>query len=136
MARSNQGGSILSFLVIGGILVAALIGGAYFVQQRATRSTADKTPAATQTADKKAAPAEDKKVTVEPKKEEAKKEASKTDTTPKKETPKAVPQTATSPATELPKTGPTELISSILGAGLLSGMIVAYVRSRRLSATL
>jgi LPXTG-motif cell wall-anchored protein len=138
MASSNQGGSILSFLVVGGVLAALLIGGAYFVQQRSARSATTQTPVAVQPAsqskdqaDEKAAPAaDDKKVAVETKKEEPKKEE------PKKEAPKAAPQTTTPPAKELPKTGPAETISSIIGAGLLSGMLVAYARSRRASVTL
>jgi LPXTG-motif cell wall-anchored protein len=133
MASSNQGGSILSFLLIGGILTAVLVGGAYFVQQRVAGSAPDKAPVAVQpaspspdqTAKKTTPAAEDKKVAVEPKKEE-----------PKKEAPKAAPQATTPPAAELPKTGPVETISSILGAGLLSGMLVAYMRSRRSSVTL
>lgn len=133
MASSNQGGSILSFLVVGGALAALLVGGTYLVQQRATQSATNQPPVVVQPTnqpagegDKKVTPpAEDKKVAVEPKKEEAQKEA-----------PKTVPQTATPPATELPRTGPVEMISSIIGAGLLSGMLVAYMRSRRASATL
>jgi LPXTG-motif cell wall-anchored protein len=133
MASVNQGGSILSFLLIGGILTAVLVGGAYFVQQRVGGTTTDKAPVVVQpanqspdqAANKPTPPADDKKVAVEPKKEE-----------PKKEAPKAAPQTTTPPTTELPKTGPVETISSIVGAGLLSGMLVAYVRSRRTSVTL
>ena len=139
MASSNQGGSILSFLIIGGVLVALLIGGAYFVQQRSTASDSEKDPVVTQPAaqstdatDKKQAPAsQDKKVAVEPKKDEAKTEA-----TPKEEVPKPTAQPVAPPATQLPKTGPAETIGSLLGVGLLSGMIVAYARSRRPAATL
>lgn len=128
MASSNQGGSILSFLVIGGVLTALLVGGAYWVQQRSTRSETTQAPIAVQPADqttkqeeKKPAPvAEDKKVAVETKKEEAKKEAPK-------------PAPAAPSTAELPRTGPAEMISSIVGAGLLSGVSVAYMRSRRRS---
>lgn len=121
MASSNQGGSILSFLVIGGALAALLIGGTYLVQQRATQSTADQSPVAVQPTNQ--SPKEDEKKTPPPAEE-------------KKEAPKAAPQTTTPPATELPKTGPAEMISSIIGAGLLSGVLVAYARSRRASVTL
>jgi LPXTG-motif cell wall-anchored protein len=139
MASSNQGGSILSFLIIGGVLVALLIAGAYFVQQRSTAPHSDKVPVVTQpatqskdTTDKKQAPAtEDKKVAVEPKKDEAKTEAA-----PKADAPKATPKPATPPAAQLPKTGLAETVSSLLGLGLLSGMIVAYARSRHTAATL
>lgn len=133
MASSNQGGSILSFLIIGGVLIALLIGGAYFVQQRSAQPATDKAPTATQpvaqpndAADKKDTPAtDDKKVAVEPNKEE-----------PKKEAPTATPQPVTPPTAQLPQTGPAETLGSLLGIGLLSGMIVAYGRSRRPAATL
>lgn len=117
MARSNQGGSILSFLIIGSILAVLLIGGVYFVQQRKSH------PAPAPTATKPSMQSNDKakKVVDEPKKDTPAQEA------PKKE----APTPATPPASELPKTGTTETISSVIGAGLLSGMIVAYVRSRR-----
>lgn len=134
MASSNQGGSILSFLIIGGVLVAGLIGGAYYVQQRSNAADSGNAPIVTQPAaqsndatDKKPAPATtDEKTAAEPKKEEAKANPA----------PAATPQPVTPPATQLPKTGPAETISSLLGIGLLSGMIVAYVRSRRPATTL
>lgn len=123
MTRSNQGGSILSFLIIGGILAVLLIGGAYFVQQRASRPATTPAPTATQPSTQPGAQSndKDKKVAEEPKKDAPAKEAPKQDTTTQ----------ATPPAAELPKTGAAETVSSVLGAGLLSGMIVAYVRSRR-----
>lgn len=133
MASSNQGGSILSFLVIGGVLAALFVGGTYLVQQRATRSSTNQAPVTVQPAnqpadevDKKTTPAaDDKKVAVDTKNEEA-----------KKDEPKATPQVTTPPSTELPKTGSAEVLSSIIGTGLLSGAIVAYMRSRRSSVTL
>lgn len=124
MARSNQGGSILSFLIIGGILAVLLIGGAYFVQQRTSHPAAPApAPTTTQPSTQPSAQSndKDKKVAEEPKKDTPAQEA------PKKES----PTPATPPAAELPKTGATETISSVLGVGLLSGVIVAYVRSRR-----
>lgn len=123
MARSNQGGSILSFLIIGGILAVLLIGGAYFVQQRTSHPAPTPAPTTTQPSTQPSAQSsdKDKKVAEEPKKDTPAQEA------PKKE----APTPATPPAAELPKTGATEAISSILGAGLLTGVIVAYVRSRR-----
>jgi LPXTG-motif cell wall-anchored protein len=119
MTRSNQGGSILGFLIIGGVLTVLLLGGAYYVQQRATPApaTADNKPA-----DKKdtAKTDEEKKGTATPATEAPKQEASQ-----------ATPQPAAPSTGELPKTGPAETLSSLLGLGLLSGMFVAYVRSRR-----
>lgn len=154
MASVNQGGSILSFLLIGGVLTVLLVGGAYAVQQRATQPGAS--PVATQpndTSDKAPAPAaQDKKVAVEPNKDAQKQEATKQEEAKKAEQQKATAkqeaekkeaakpltpgQVATPPATQLPQTGPTENISAILGLGLLSGVSVAYMRSRNRRATL
>jgi LPXTG-motif cell wall-anchored protein len=128
MASSNQGGSILSFLIIGGVLAALFVGGTYLVQQRAARSETVQTPVAqpaNQSEDKTPA-AEDKKAA--------------TKTEPKAEVKQTAPQPApqsTAPATtELPKTGPAQMLGSIIGLGLLSGTTIAYVRSRRTNVTL
>ncbi|HEV7952285.1 MAG TPA: LPXTG cell wall anchor domain-containing protein [Candidatus Saccharimonadales bacterium] len=133
MASSNQGGSILSFIVIGSVLAALLIGGAYFVQRRAAPAGTTQEPVAVQPAtqspsegDKKSTPpADDKKAPAETKKEP----------TPVKEAPKPAPQATPPAANELPQTGSAGMISSVLGVGLLSGATIAYVRSRRASAT-
>ncbi|MDB5187235.1 MAG: hypothetical protein JWM07_707 [Candidatus Saccharibacteria bacterium] len=144
MANSNQGGSILNFLVVGGVLTALLVGGAYLVQQRSTRSSTAPAPVAVQPsgqssdkADTTTAPvADDKKAAVETKKEEPKKETPKAAPAPVKESSKPAAQQPAPATAELPKTGPADFLSSIIGAGLLSGMIVAYTRSRRSSVTL
>jgi LPXTG-motif cell wall-anchored protein len=130
MASSNQGGSILSFLIIGGVLTALLLGGAYFVQQRSADSKS--APVATQPSDESKDPAKKEQTTPTPPATEDKKVATET---PKAETPKATPQQST-PATELPTTGPAESLSSLVGLGLLAAMTTAYVRSRRSPVTL
>ncbi|MET0980235.1 MAG: LPXTG cell wall anchor domain-containing protein [Candidatus Saccharimonadales bacterium] len=128
MASSDQGGSILSFLIIGGVLVALLLGGAYYVQQRSNATDSDKAPVATQPAaqsngatDEKPTPAtKDEKTAVEPKNEEAK-------TSP-------TPEATSQPTTQLPKTGPAESLSGVLVAGLLTFFGLSYLQSRKVQA--
>jgi LPXTG-motif cell wall-anchored protein len=144
MASSNQGGSILSFLLIGGVLTVLLIGGAYAIQRRTAQPAA--APVATQNK-----PADDKKVAVAPNKDAEKQEAAKKEEAKKAEQQKvaakqeaekkeAAKSTSPAPAapatTELPKTGSAESVSAVLGLGLLTGMAVAYVRSRSRTAAL
>lgn len=126
MANSNQGGSILSFLVVGGVLGALLIGGAYFVQHYTERSNATQSPIgkpateSTGKAENKTTPAvDDDKATAEPQKEEAPKPA-----------PQPAPQATAPSASELPQTGPTESVIGMLAAGLLTFVVLSYLRSR------
>ena len=156
MGRSNQGGSILSFVIIGGILMTLLVGGAYAVQQRSTQAERGDTvavqPENTPVAEEnEAAPKEDESQEAPAEKEapkaeqkEAKEEAPKAEQKVTPETkptpsPEKQPAPAATPApaaprtaTELPETGPVEAFSSIVGLGLLSAVSIAYVRSRRL----
>lgn len=45
MARTNQGGSIVSFIVVGGVLTLLLVGGAYWVHHQNSVTTPTPTPA-------------------------------------------------------------------------------------------
>ena len=134
MGRSNQGGSILSFVIIGGILMTLLVGGAYAVQQRSTQAERGDTvavqPENTPVAEEnEAAPKEDESQEAPAEKEASKPEQKEA----KEEAPTATPAPAAPrTATELPETGPVEAFSSIVGLGLLSAVSIAYVRSRRL----
>lgn len=114
MGRTNQGGSVLSFVVVGVILAGLLVGGIYFVNQQTSQPP---TPVSRQ----------------------PEKSANKDDKQTKKQTPPAAepgnkPQseTDTNTATELPATGPTELVGSLIVLGLLGGVVTSYLRSRRL----
>ncbi|HET8884085.1 MAG TPA: hypothetical protein VFM68_01295 [Candidatus Saccharimonadales bacterium] len=181
MARSNQGGSVLSFIIVGSVLTALLVGSAYFVQQRSAQSVVDQTPVATEPADQSgdeanqpdeiasdtkqkeepaptpqkdtSEPAKDKAEQPAPQKEDTKKTekpaASQDEVAKAPEKPAATPQPTTNeiPTTarpdvnptetaKLPETGPAETIVSFLGAGLLVGATIAYIRSRLLYASL
>lgn len=132
--RNNQGGAILSFIVIAAILIAVTLGAIYFVQQRGVTARRDQAIAAADklAADQKAAQdATDaaRKATVA-----AQQTASQS---PQDATPSTTQTTGTdtsSTATnssELPTTGPSNSVMTMLAIGMLVGTLVAFVRSRR-----
>jgi cytoskeletal protein RodZ len=124
MARTNQGGSVLIFVVVAIIMAALLIGGVYAVRQlTAVPEQGLKSPDTT-TENK---PSDNKK------KQEAPSSDKKTDKTANKSQPSASSQ---QPASELPKTGPESLLGTVVMLSILSVVTVSYVRSRRLTPAL
>jgi len=115
MRRTNEGGSVLGFVVVAVVLAGLLVGGAYFVNRQLTEAPAPVVEQQDTQTDKK-----DKKQTPPP----AEPGNKHKDTTPES-TPRA------GVAHELPATGPKEAIGTMLVIGLLSGVLVGYVRSRR-----
>lgn len=119
MVRTNQGGSVLSFVIIGVIMAAILVGGVYVVRQQ-TLQPATETP---------------QEVIEEPPAttptEEAEKEAEK----PQKE--KAAQQTPQAEEeVELPQTGPAESLVTLIAVALLGFTATSYIRSRRAGLSL
>lgn len=113
MVRANQGGSVLSFIVVGVILTAVLLGGVYFVRQQtavpvSTPSQGTQPPAA------------DPKPSDVPKEEPTKPQPQSS----------SQPTTAPTPAT-LPQTGPAESFIALVAVAALSVTSISYVRSRR-----
>jgi hypothetical protein len=128
MAKVTQNGSVLSFVVIGGILVLLFVGGVYFVRQR-TLAQPEVIPSTT------GAPA------AEPNKND-------TPATPRKEEPakkddnQSAPEQTTPNETQpdtsvtLPQTGPAQTLMVLVELGLLTAVLTAYMRSRNQRATL
>ena len=129
MVRTNQGGSVLSFVMIGAVMVCLFIGGAYIVHQQTTQPSGAAQPAQTPAKQPETKPLEGSD-------------------TPNKTTPEATsPATTDQPNTsqeanpsvevsQLPHTGPASMLGSLLVIGLLSGVAVSYVRSRHPQLTL
>jgi LPXTG-motif cell wall-anchored protein len=134
--RSDQGGAILSFIVIAAILVAVTLGAIYFVQQRGITARRDQAIAAANklAADQKAAQdradAARKATTAAQVAANQASQTSTTSTTTDQATTAGTTTTATS-SSELPTTGPSNSIVTMLAIGMLMGTSVAFVRSRR-----
>jgi LPXTG-motif cell wall-anchored protein len=127
MARTNQGGSVLGFVVVAVIMAGLLIGGVYAVRQLTAVPEQGLEPS--KTAENK--PSNDQK------KQEAPKSDKKTDTSESESTPSADTDSSDQRASELPQTGPSEsLLSAAVMLAVLSGVTVSYVRSRRVELAL
>lgn len=132
MVRSNQGGSVLSFLIIGGVLVALLIGGVYFARTFANDSVVQAT------GDQKQSNKSDKsdEATTTTKSDDEKEKPQAPTAKPEASNPKPETKPVTPRPAELPQTGPAETLVALLGVGLLTGTATAYYRSRQHRLTL
>lgn len=124
--RVKQTGSIISFVVVGVLLALGAIGLFYWVGH-GLQPTPKVEPEV-----KISAPTDNKK---EPTKQTPKTDDSESGSTPVKPDPAAETdaQPTTTPPTpgELSQTGPGDTAGALVIIGLLSGVIVAYIRSRR-----
>ena len=120
MERTNQGGSVLSFVIIGVILASVLVGSVYLVNRQTAQPVPR--PPVVQEPQK---PIDNKQQTPPP----AEPGNDKPNSPPNQSAP--VAGAPSSSATELPVTGVTETFGSLIVLGLLSAIVVSYVRSRR-----
>ncbi len=128
LKRTNQGGSVLTFIIIATVLAGAVIGTAYFVKQRGEQVRQEQAVAR---ADKLAKEADTKKPATTNDRAKSSGEAS-----PDKNKPTPAPtKSSSSPVaveqTTLPTTGPESDGLRPLGIGLLIASGVGYVASRR-----
>jgi hypothetical protein len=136
VARANQNGSILGFVVVGGILALLVIGGAYVVRH-SLASTSERTPTPAQEGtntegDSAQAPVDDSSSSTE--NDESTDESvslpgGTEDDTVSSEGDGEVPD-------GLPQTGPANIVAGSIMFGSLVGASVAYKRSRRLLTSL
>lgn len=131
MVRTNEGGSVLSFAVVGVILAILMVAGVAVVRQQSI--SGQKPAPAPQKVVKT-----DKNPTVTPAPSgSSSTPAPATQTPPKGSTSTPAPQTQPStggtavPNKELPHTGPAETATTLLAVGLLTASSVAYLKSRR-----
>jgi LPXTG-motif cell wall-anchored protein len=131
MGQAKQGGSILGYVIVGGVLTLLLLGGVYALRtywsgapagdsgEVADNPKAAPVPAPEGNADK------DKQHTDTDKPQPAQQ------ATP----PASIPKTAT-PPTELPQTGPVDTLLSAAVLGILIMSLGVYLQSRRLATSL
>jgi LPXTG-motif cell wall-anchored protein len=118
MVRTNQGGSVLSFVIIGVIMAAILVGGVYMVRQQASQPAVE-TPQEVVEEPPVTSPTETEKEAEKPQKEEA-----------AQKTPQAEKEV------ELPQTGPAESFVTLIAVALLGFTATSYLRSRRVGLSL
>lgn len=120
-ARTNQGGSVTSFIVVGVILTAVVIAGIYFVHQRSQApSSTPASPVASSPINPQApapSPSQSPQSTPQP-----------VQSSPQ------VPQPPVANQNEapLPETGPREDFLALVGLAVLVGTTISYIRSRQM----
>ena len=118
--RTNQGGSIVLFIIVSIILTLGLIIGVYILKQRGQQARHDQTIAVV-----------DKKFEADNNKN---KEETTKNTTKDNSVSVGVPNFTNSDANkskDLPATGPEINIINLLGSGILTFAIFSYIGSRR-----
>lgn len=130
MKRTNQGGSILSFVIIGGVLVLLLVGSTYAIRHLLMPvsngsmpvAQEDESTSGTDKSNESSVPKTDEKADTST--------PSQTDNTP-------LPSGSTAPEAQvLPTTGPADVLVSGLMLGSLVALVATYVRSRHELASL
>ncbi len=112
--RTNQGGSVGAFIIVGVLLTGALVGGVYFVHQRGKQNSA--LPSTSQS----------------PKQPQNQPKAPQPSTSQPQPTGSSqIPTGSVSKSSPLPATGPANTAIQLVAAGLLTLMAVAYMQSRR-----
>ncbi len=119
MRRTNQGGSVLGFIIGAVALALLLVGGVYFVHLQSTFASQD-------------APQKPQEAPTKPTPEPEKQPGPSTEV----QLPSQLPSSNEGEAHQMPQTGPRETILSMIALALVSGLAVSYVRSRRLLASL
>jgi LPXTG-motif cell wall-anchored protein len=127
--RTNQGGSIVVYIIVGVVLAALAVGAIYTARQRGEQARGGTRPVVT-------AP-----ITAPESKPQAGSNGN-SGTSPNpapKTTDRTVPNAPSSPAATpsipssgLPHTGPADTAAMLLASAALTGVTVAYLRSRRL----
>ncbi len=155
MARKNQGGSILGFVIIGGAMALLLIGGAYFVRQNASLVTGETSGIVGDVSDSDSLDEEETKdegesdnsgtneESEQPSEGEQVPDEEDSDTTvtdestneqaphhPDESTTTSQPEAHDAPTERLPETGPADMIAASLLLSGIVGVAVAYIRSR------
>lgn len=125
MGQAKQGGSILGYVLVGGVLVLLLVGGAY-----ALRNIWSGTPATEVAQEANDAPAETKP------EEEKPAEPSRDPAPAQPPAAEPAPQSPAPEVTQLPATGPADTLLSVSILVILVACVMLYVQSRRFAASL
>lgn len=129
MVRTDQGGSVLGFVVIGIVMAALLVGGIFVMQRQ-------NTPRPTPTPQQPTQQPEEQKPVEKPS-EQKEKPAPAPQPAPQQDqqTPAQLPSNNVT-SHEMPQTGPVETLASAIAVLFVSGAVISYVRSRRSLASL
>jgi cytoskeletal protein RodZ len=129
MVRTKQGGSVLAFIVVGILLLALLSGGIFWISRQ--NKETHMPPAAPQVS-QDSHPSGGSTSAPSIQNHDARQESQESTSS---STPAQLPS-GDKASKELPETGPRETVIASIALGLLSGVTVSYLRSRRESISL
>lgn len=129
MGQAKQGGSILGYVIVGGVLTLLLLGGAFALRNNWSGQPAE---APTEVADRPTPAPSDTK-------DEAKNDTNDAPAAQPAPQPTAptTPQTSTAPnARQLPQSGPADTVLSVAILTIIVASFGVYAESRRLARSL
>lgn len=121
----RQSGSVVSFLIVGIVLVGLVTGGLYMLHRQGTDRSMPNGPVATTS--NKPASSPSQQAETSPSKSPAPSKSTKPESSKS-------PTVPTAPRTPLPETGPADNMLSGIAFAILLGVSIAYIQSRRASA--
>jgi LPXTG-motif cell wall-anchored protein len=130
MGQAKQGGSILGYVIVGGVLTLLLLGGAYALRNYWSGAPAGESGEVADNPKSAPTPAPEGNADTDKQKTDTDKQPAQQATPPA-----SIPKTAT-PPTELPQTGPVDTLLSAVVLGILVVSLGAYLQSRRLATSL
>lgn len=138
MVRTNQGGSVLSFVIVGVILAGVAIGAVYFVHRQTMQPVdpSEPQPVVSQPETSQPETSQPEETTTKPEEKAQEKPAETTQPAQQPQQSQAAPSASTPATGALPKTGPAETMGVLIALSLLSITTVSYIRSRRLELPL
>lgn len=129
MGRTKQGGSVLSFIIVGIVLLGVLAGGVYLYKHVWAPG------AQTQTASKPTSPSESTPPAPNDNSSQSSggSSGSSNSSSNSSSTPPAQPQPSPAPqsSSQLPTTGPADTLGTMLVLGAITAAASAYMQSRR-----
>ncbi|MEO5949132.1 MAG: hypothetical protein ABIP74_01895 [Candidatus Saccharimonas sp.] len=134
MTRRYERGSVVGFVLVGVLLTAALAGGVWFarhplgVETNTDSNTTSSSKTASEDRDTTTTTSSTKTTDEELKQTLAQQAAQSSSQKTTSSTASSSSSTTTS--NKLPTTGPADAVFEIIGATMLSGVTVAYIRSR------
>lgn len=134
MKRENERGSVLSYIVMGGVLVTLFIGGAYLVRHYTSLPTAGGTttqqpkPSTTQSGQGQSKTEQSNEQTSEEQPSQASSSQQPSSATAQQQEAASAPQMSST--TQLPQTGPIETLGTVMMLAILGLTLAYYLRSR------
>jgi hypothetical protein len=114
--RTNQGGSVLTFVIVGVALVALVGGGVYLVNQRNKQGGSQPQPSTSQPSSSPSSPTPPQSGSISP-------------STNNSGSGRSTPTTGVQQNGRLPATGPTDTVMQLLAISMLIGAMTSYIQS-------